>query len=81
MKRTYDINVLRHSGNEHELTLAMVDEAKAIDLDKDIQDSKGRLSEWTPESETPQVDEIKKAKEVLGDDIGDEPVNLDDIPF
>lgn len=49
LERVYDINVLRHSGNEKEITAAMVKEAQEINLDKDITDgNRGRLSKWDP---------------------------------
>ena len=79
LKRVYDVNVLRHSGNEKELTKAMIEELKAIDLLKDVKDNKGRLSEWEPEP-TPLVDEAEGLDKVHEVDL-DEPINLDDIPF
>lgn len=85
LDRVYDINVLRHSGNEKQLTQAMIDEAREIDLDKDVQDNKGRLSKWEPaskvESHTPGVADAPKVLDTVIEDIGDEPINLDDIPF
>lgn len=92
LNRTYDINVIRHSGNEKQLTAAMVDEAKQIDLDNDVQDNRGRLSIWEPNGVKPGksapapqdgVDEAPATNtaDVFIEDIGDEPINLDDIPF
>lgn len=95
LKRTYDINVLRHSGNEKPLTAAMVDEAKNINLDEDITDgNKGRLSQYEPTGVQPNkktpaskpaddVDQTPPPEELdeVIEDIGDEPINLDDIPF
>lgn len=98
LDRTYDINVLRHSGSEKPITTAMVDEARAIDLDVDVQDNKGRLSKFEPNGVKPGavaapsdgVDSIPEDDEdqtppanpdVVIEDIGDEPINLDDIPF
>lgn len=89
LKRVYDINVLRHSGGEKELTRLIVDELKKIDLLKDVKDNKGRLSEWEPEP-TPLTDEAEsgydKAKRVRDDldredDIEGESINISDIPF
>lgn len=90
LKRTYDINVLRHSGNEKPLTSRMVEEAKQLDLDNDIQDNRGRLSRWTGPANgknsvvAPQegIDDIPpEERDIVIEDIGDEPINLDDIPF
>lgn len=83
LERTYDINVIRHSGNEKELSKKMVDEAKELDLDNDVQDNKGRLSEWEPGSKTAGYQSAKTAaKNLREEDIDLEgPINLDDIPF
>lgn len=100
LDRTYDINVLRHSGNEKQITAAMVKEAQELDLDNDVQDgNKGRLSQYEPNGVNPpsparpakddgvddippEDDEQPPAKpDVVIEDIGDEPINLDDIPF
>jgi hypothetical protein len=92
LERVYDINVLRHSGNEKELTKAMIEEAQKLNLDDDVQDNRGRLSRWEPVDESikpsssgyeqakEQADRLRKEDEVI-EDIGDEPINLDDIPF
>lgn len=88
LQRVYDINVLRHSGSEKQLTGAMVNEAKAIDMDKEIQNNKGRLSEWEP-APTPLTDAAEsgyakarsQADELRSDDIEDEQVDLSDVPF
>ncbi len=89
LDRVYDINVIRHSGNEKPLTADMVNEAKEINLDEDVQDNRGRLSEWEPAAASTSGYESAKAtaaaisgkttEEV--EDISDEPINLDDIPF
>lgn len=85
--RVYTVNVLRHSGNEKSLTQAMIDEAKLINLDTDVKDNKGRLSEFTPSTKkpepapAPQPTVKPKEEDVVIEDIGDEPINLDDIPF
>jgi hypothetical protein len=89
LKRIYDINVVRHSGNEKPLTEEMIDEAREIDLDNDVQDSRGRLSEWQPSQVTSGYSKARAIADSLGaktqddviEDIGDEPINLDDIPF
>lgn len=91
LKRTYDINVLRHSGSEKPITNTMVDQAKELDLDKDVQDNKGRLSQYEPEGVKPGkkaetkeegTDDIPpEEQDTVIEDIGDEPINLDDIPF
>lgn len=99
LKRTYDINVLRHSGSEKPITQAMIDDAKAIDLDADVQDNRGRLSQYEPGGVKPGAraaapqdgidnpppedeDQTPPANtDVVIEDIGEEPINLDDIPF
>lgn len=86
LERTYDVNVIRHSGNEKEITKNMIEVAKEIDLDKDVQDNKGRLSEWEPMSTKGYETAKSAAKDLRQDDaviedIGEEPINLDDIPF
>lgn len=89
LQRTYDVNVLRHSGNQKQLTSAQVKEAQEINLDKDVQDNKGRLSKWEgPSKPTTEGYEQAKAKakslaneDPIIEDIGDEHINLDDIPF
>lgn len=80
LERVYDINVLRHSGNEKEITKAMVDEAKEINLDEDVKDNRGRLSEWEPVKTKKEVDEEPEDTDVVIEDLG-EPINLDEIPF
>jgi hypothetical protein len=91
LERTYDINVLRHSGNEKELTAAMIAEAQELNLDTDVQDNRGRLSKWEPNSvkyssktitQDEDVDDIPLEElDIVIEDIGGEPINLDDIPF
>lgn len=92
LSRAYDINVLRHSGSEKEITKAMVDEATQINLDQDVKDSKGRLSIWEPAGVKPgrpssapaegtDADPPQDEPDTVIEDIGDEPINLDDIPF
>lgn len=93
LDRVYDINVLRHSGNEKEITKNMVDEAKELDLDNDVTEgNKGRLSQYEPNGVKPGKATPKPADDgeddlppenpdVVIEDIGDEPINLDDIPF
>jgi len=83
LERVYDINVLRHSGSEKPITASMVEMAKEIDLDKDVQDSKGRLSTWEPPTATKANPPVKAeaAVDQVIEDMGGEPINLDDIPF
>jgi len=87
LTRVYDINVVRHSGNEKELTKAMIDEARAIDLDKDVKDSKGRASEYEPDTSANDYMESKEdynqvpPKDTVIEDISDEPIDLSEIPF
>lgn len=89
LQRTYDINVIRHSGNEKPLTGAMIKEAQEINLDEDVKDNKGRLSRWQPtakpqpKAQPAAQDDTPPAEpdEVVEDFPLDEPVNLDDIPF
>lgn len=100
LDRVYDINVLRHSGSEKEITKNMVDEAKELDLDNDVTEgNKGRLSLYEPNGVKPgsktaapkegtdnlpedDEDQTPPANpDVVIEDIGDEPINLDDIPF
>lgn len=97
LDRVYDINVLRHSGSEKEITKNMVDDAKELDLDTDITDgNKGRLSQYEPNGvkpgkntpapkdgvdDVPEDDLPPENPDTVIEDIGDEPINLDDIPF
>lgn len=92
LKRVYDINVVRHSGNEKQLTSAMVNEAKEINLDEDIKDGYlGRLSTYEPQGVKPGkkaaaasegVDEVPPEQlDDVAEFDDDEPINLDDIPF
>lgn len=87
LKRVYDINVVRHSGNEKQLTMAMIDEAKAINLDTDIKDNRGRLSLWEPQvskpasnyepANVPRTEAGRKVQAEYEDDIPD--VVVEDI--
>lgn len=80
LQRTYTVNVLRHSGNEKELTSEQIKECAVFNLVDDVQDNKGRLSEWRPApKEESGYEEAQRVRDSLGAD--DEPVNLDDIPF
>ncbi len=83
LDRVYDINVLRHSGNEKELTADMIKLAKEFNLGKDVDPNKGRLSEWEPPEHDAVAKPTTKAREedIVIEDIPDEPINLDDIPF
>lgn len=99
LDRVYDINVLRHSGSEKPVTSNMVEEAKKLDLDTDVEEgNKGRLSQYEPDGVKPgkktiaasqgtddlpedDEDQTPANPDVVIEDIGDEPINLDDIPF
>lgn len=110
LERRYDIQVLRHSGNEAKLTADQIKEAQAINLDTMVNDNRGRMSEWNTNksvgssgSDTaPGYEQAKAAMQQVKDkktaaridpddeplipdtvinDFGDEPINLDDIPF
>lgn len=94
LERRYTVDVLPKA---QELTKEMIAEAQKIKLEDLIQDSRGRLSEYSDEGEQEDVSEpaepktgYEKAKEtaskIKGDDvvdfdIGDEPIKLEDIPF
>lgn len=81
-ERRYDVQVLRHSGNETQLTAEQIKAAASIKLEEKVQDGY-RLSKWEEmqkqatearnRGDTPPVDTIEN--------IGDELINLDDIPF
>lgn len=81
LERVYDINVLRHSGSEQLLTADMIDEARQINLDEDVKDNRGRLSEWEPTGVNPNAKLPKQTDNIPTDDFGQEPINLEDIPF
>ena len=93
LNRVYDINVLRHSGNEKELTSAMIKEAAGLDLLKEVKDNKGRLSEWTPPEKDEEAHDYgvadgpghasaKNVRDALGnEDADEEKIDLSDIPF
>lgn len=92
LERRYEIQVLPES-KARILNKQMIDEAKLIELDKSVRDSKGRMSEYEPEEKkqttTPGYDKAKAVADNLSKDkdgeadfdITDEPTNLDDIPF
>lgn len=79
LQRVYDINVVRHSGNEKQLSQAMIDEARGINLDTDVQDNRGRLSEWQPDAKVKSTSGF--TPDMVAEDIEGEPINMDDIPF
>lgn len=90
LARVYDINVLNHSGNEKELTRDQIKEAAEIDLEKEVKDSRGRASEWeekVSEGQSGLEGARKVAASMRGEDEeeeqnpGDDPINLDEIPF
>lgn len=92
LNRVYDINVLRHSGSEKSLTKDQLQECVNIDLDKEVQDNKGRLSEWEGPSVTEESG-LEKARQTAreindravtsenGPDPEEEPLDLSEIPF
>lgn len=81
--------------NTHQLTQEQVDEARGVDLDNNIKDSRGRMSSYNQDMAGNQVGSggsgyekakaqaaaLKPSQEPVPDDIGDQPINLDDIPF
>lgn len=84
LKRKYDIQVLLQA---KELTSDMVKEAQAINLDDKVEGD--RMSLYEP-PKTPLTDQAEEGptaptpgtpEDVVIEDIGDEPINLDDIPF
>jgi hypothetical protein len=84
LERRYEIQVLRHSGNETKLTAEQVAEAKAINLEKnDDGTPRGyRLSEFDKKQKEKQ-EAVNRGDAPPADvaNLGDEPINLDDIPF
>jgi hypothetical protein len=104
LERRYDIQVLP---NTKTLTAEMIKDAQTIDLDKQVNDGKGRMSAWNQDMTGDKVgsggsdkqmsgyEQAKAQAAMLGsskqesvaepdpivEDIGDEPINLDDIPF
>lgn len=78
--RRYEIQVLPKT---NDLTNEQIKECQAIDLDEKIENGQ-RATYYEPpaKEETPGYDAAKaKAAELRGDDIEDDPINLDDIPF
>jgi len=78
LNRTYDINVLRHSGNEKELTQDQIRQCAALNLEEDIKEHKGRLSDWQP-SKKADITAPQQEDEVY--DVGDEEIDINTIPF
>jgi len=87
LSRKYDIQVLPKT---NELTNEQIKECVAIKLEDKVSDGQ-RMSFYKPEEKVIQVDDEEKhtpgvadatkEDEVVIEDIGDEPINLDDIPF
>lgn len=81
LQRKYDIQVLPQA---RELTAAMVKEAQAIKLEEKVKGD--RMSIYKPQKPT-GYEQAKAVAEGLGAnvedeaDLGDEPINLNDIPF
>lgn len=73
LKRRYDIQVLPKAT---QLTNAQIKECAAIDLEKLIPEGQ-RMSFYDP-TEKPQP---QPADDIVIEDIGDEPIDLSDIPF
>lgn len=100
-ERRYNIQVLRHSGNETQLSAEQVKEAQSINLDDLVEDG-SRMSIWKKPQEQrlptathdnpPSRDWDKLGKHeddqavdtyqnIAENDIGEEPIDLNDIPF
>jgi hypothetical protein len=76
LERRYDIQVLPKA---NDLTTDMVKEAAAIDLPEKV---KGyRMSEWEEKQKAKLADPTPQDLGLDSNDLGDEPINLDDIPF
>lgn len=89
LERRYDIQVLPTA---KDLTNTMIKEAQAIDLDGTVKNSRGRMSEYNKEEtakKDPTAAEQERADKsaadkpdpIIEDVDGEEPINLDDIPF
>lgn len=79
LERRYEIQVLNHSGNERKLTSEQVEEAKQINLDKLVEG--WRLSEWEKKQKPKTGEDSGQQDDLVITDIGDDPINLDYIPF
>jgi len=76
--KAYEIQVLPAP---KEMTNEQIKECQAIDLDEKVENG-GRMSMYDPAKKTPGYNAAKaKAAELRGEDIEDDPINLDDIPF
>ena len=79
LQRKYDIQVLP---NTKELTKEQIAELKAIDLDDKVEGD--RMSIYDPEERAPNTkvaSATDKEEDTEIEDINDEPINMDDIPF
>lgn len=79
LERRYDILVLPKA---NELTSEMIKEAQQIDLDKEVEGD--RMSFYEPSTGYEKARATAAAirgEDTVVDDIGDEPINLNDIPF
>lgn len=76
LTRRYDIQVLPKA---RELTAAQIKEAQAIDLDEKVKDGE-RMSFYSKEQAAAAAMPVEEPDKVY-EDIGDEPINLSDIPF
>lgn len=77
LQRKYDIQVLPKTNL---LTTEQIRECAAIKLDEAVKDGT-RMSLYKPQEANQSPDEPKEDEEPQIEDIGDDPINLDDIPF
>lgn len=75
LQRKYDIQVLQKVNT---LTVDQIKECAAIKLDEAVKGG-SRMSMWTPKE--PDEAPLPAQQDTVIEDIGDEPINLDDIPF
>lgn len=87
LTRRYDVQVLPKT---RDMTNEQIKESQAINLDEKVKDGQ-RMSLYTPEKKS-GYEQAKAVADKLGgkveaeeevpiEDIGDDPINLDDIPF
>lgn len=78
--KAYDVQVLPKA---QELTQDQLKELKKIDLDKLFEDKGGiRMNSYDPKTfKAASAGEPEPQEDTVVEDIGDEPINLDDIPF
>lgn len=79
LERRYDIQVLPKANT---LTNEMIKEAQKINLDEAVEGDRMSFYESNPGHEAAKATTASiKGEDVVIEDIGDEPINLDDIPF